>query len=392
MIWNTKKLTKLFSSLRAIIGPKDRSLLNEDDEETSSFWKKYGQQGLEIYRKTSSFLSAQLAFYFPKMHQQISLTHFTDNLFNYLLSPEKRADLHRSFILTTIVLFSYLVGKIAGLGLGGHRAPPKVEPYFASSISPVNIPQESFALVKTKNLFKTLDLLSLQKSKMERIKEIICNDANQVSAIPINLVNTIVLQSSNKSLATIQIRGQNELVSIHEGDNIQGLAEVGKIKRLTLVLKNLQTGDCELLINRAILDEKAGSGFQVVSGEQGKKLLQQGRMDGIEQNGNSFRISKTLIQQKMGDLENILTQAKAIQMLRPDGSVAFKIVEIVPGSIFSFLGLQDGDQITQINGKKLNSLNDVMNLLAGIQQMNDMSLQLVKDDGSEQTFEYNLVK
>ena len=50
------------------------------------------------------------------------------------------------------------------------------------------------------------------------------------------------------------------------------------------------------------------------------------------QNGNSFKIKRDLLDEKLKDINSLLTEAKAIPIQNPDGSMSFKIEQIQPGS------------------------------------------------------------
>ena len=63
------------------------------------------------------------------------------------------------------------------------------------------------------------------------------------------------------------------------------------------------------------------------------------------------------------------------------------MTEIVPGSVYSQLGIQDGDIITQINGKKITNLNEVMALFGKIKDIDQFQLN-VKRGGIETQKEY----
>ena len=114
-------------------------------------------------------------------------------------------------------------------------------------------------------------------------------------------------------------------------------------------------------------------------------------MEGIENFGNKFNIQKSLIDEKMKDIGSTLTQARAVQMTNPDGSLSFKMTEIDPGGIFPYLGVQDGDIITAINGKPITNLNEVMALFGRIKNLDQLSLG-IKRDGAESTQEYSIKK
>jgi type II secretory pathway component PulC len=62
--------------------------------------------------------------------------------------------------------------------------------------------------------------------------------------------------------------------------------------------------------------------------------------------------------------------------------------EIVPGSIYSQLNIQEGDMITGINGKKITNMAELMNLFGQIDKIDHFELSLSRD-GVEQNLEYD---
>ena len=84
----------------------------------------------------------------------------------------------------------------------------------------------------------------------------------------------------------------------------------------------------------------------------------------------------------MKDISSLLTQAKGIQINNPDGTISFKITQIDPSGIFAYLGQEDGDIITQINGEPIKDLNQVMTLFGTIADVSGLSLT-TKRNGEE---------
>jgi len=90
-------------------------------------------------------------------------------------------------------------------------------------------------------------------------------------------------------------------------------------------------------------------------------------------------------------ISSILTQAKAIKIQNPDVTVSFKLTEMDPEGLFSYLGLQDQDIITSINGRPIYDMNEVMGLFGKIKNLDKLQLG-VKREGSESVLDYNIKK
>ena len=89
----------------------------------------------------------------------------------------------------------------------------------------------------------------------------------------------------------------------------------------------------------------------------------------------------------LSNISEVLTQARAIQMKNPDGSLKFKITDITPGSIYSKLNIQNNDIITKINGSNIENLNEVMSMFGRIKDISNLSITIDRN-GIESDFEY----
>lgn len=87
------------------------------------------------------------------------------------------------------------------------------------------------------------------------------------------------------------------------------------------------------------------------------------------QGNNSYSIKRTYAN-KLFEAPDLLAHAKIIPV--PNGGI--QISDIIPGSLFERLGLNDGDAIRTINGAPVNSISDFVNIFQ--QRNNTDKLQL----------------
>ena len=107
----------------------------------------------------------------------------------------------------------------------------------------------------------------------------------------------------------------------------------------------------------------------------------------IKNSGNSFKIKRQFRDKMISNISEVLTQAKAVQITNPDGSLAFKMTEVVPGSIYSQLNIQNDDIITSVNGKKIENLNELMSLMGRLKEIDQFQIGL-KRNGMNENLEY----
>jgi type II secretory pathway component PulC len=312
---------------------------------------------------------------------------FVQNIFHV----NKRAKIHTFFLALLICTFAYAAGKITGLMIDSAQK-PNIQTSTPILRLPEKLDSGQLQAITSVDLFNATP--KVDEGLKEPIKQppkvdrnLICLSAQRSSSLPIELMNTVVLQDSVKSVASVQVRGQKEAVDIREGQKIANFAEVGRIDRQKLIFKNLNSGECEFIEN-AEKEGKAPKSFNLVSKEEGKEIMDSQANTAIKNEGNNFSIKKSLRDEMLNNISEVLTQARAVQIQNPDGSYSFKMTEIVPGSIYSKLNIKDGDVIEQIDGEKIQDLNAVMTKFGRIREIDNLSLT-IKRNGSSQTYDYS---
>lgn len=304
-------------------------------------------------------------------------------LIERILAKEQLTQHHRVFLALFLLVSTYSLGKITALILRGRPTfPPQV------SVRAVVEDEEDFRVtdlsqVKVSDPFRT-KTVDKKKNLDEK-----CEMADARSSLPIKLVNAVVLQDSVKSIAAVQVRSGRDLKQVREGDTIDGMAKIARILRMEMIIKNLQTGECESVTNDKMRDSR--NPISIMSSSQANAFKQQQKIKGIENQGNKYVIAKDLLDEKLKDISSVLTQARAIKIQNPDGTLAFKITEIEAGGIFSYLGIQNEDIITSINGKPISDLNEVMALFGRIKNIDQLQLG-VRRDGEETQMDYQMKK
>ena len=305
-----------------------------------------------------------------------------------LFSPYSRGKIHGLFVILLVVTFTYLIGKSIALFMG--RSAPMVTNVKTNIVIPIekaDTSMQDINRISSTNLFniKESDKVGVKKEQKD-IASIICLDAEKPTSEQLKLLDTIVLQDSVKSVASVQVRGSSELVNVREGEQLNNAVEVSKITRMKLILKNLSTGDCEYIASEEEDAPTPMPNIQIVSAKKGASLFKSSIPE-IKNNGNNFKIKRAFRDKLISNMSEVLTQAKAIQITNPDGSLSFKMTEVVPGSVYANLNIQNDDIITSINGKKIDNLNELMGLLGRIKEIDQFQIGL-KRNGMDTNLEY----
>ncbi len=307
-----------------------------------------------------------------------------------IFSPEFRPYIHKIFIFMLIIISTYSLGKIIALVL---QSPYTIEKVGKNIRTPIasnrtKIPKNISHQLKKMNVFhieetQQLDNFSKDLANLNRP----CLNSNTLSSLPIELSSTIVLQNKLKSIASLKVRGNRETKHLREGGRINNIAKIGKIIGDQIIIKNLKSGKCEYIkIKKKKFNAKS---FNILPPEKGRKLMKKTNYSQITNSGNKFTIDKSFRDEMLqpANISELITQARAIQIKNPDGTISYQITEIVPGSLFSKFNIQNDDIITSINGSKIKNLNEVMKIFNNIKEIDHFKLGIIKD-GNAQILEY----
>lgn len=314
-----------------------------------------------------------------------------DEIFDQFFSPQNRPQVHRFFLASLFILGSYFTGRMISSLLSPVSKGRAISKGSPLRLNQNDVTRNHLASLKSNDLFQapeegnTPTIRDTQKKP--DFKEVkICDTASERSSLTLKLVNTVILQDSVKSMASVQIRGKENFLRV--GDSIPNVIEVGNISRQKLIFKNLKTRKCEYIEN-VMPQKNTPKKLNIVSEpKKAKQIIKDSQATGISQVGNTFKIKKEVRSRMLENISEVLTQARAVQIKNPDGSLAFRMQEIVPGSIYSQLNIQEGDTITGINGNKITNMAELMNLFGQIDKVDHFELTLNRD-GIDQNLEYD---
>ncbi len=206
-------------------------------------------------------------------------------------------------------------------------------------------------------------------------------DAPVLSSLPINLIGTLVHSNPSKSLAAIEVKSKNQILSYTEKREIETLATVEKIERGKVFIRNSNNGRMEYI------ELKANS--KVVFGAAIKPAVSMAKGEVKQLAENQFEISRKVLDKYTGDLSSILMQARAVPAKRPGtGEVyGFRLLEIQPGSIYTELGLKAMDVICGVNGSPVTSPQQAMEFYSALKSSSGIEL-CVERDGKQNNHKY----
>ncbi len=100
------------------------------------------------------------------------------------------------------------------------------------------------------------------------------------------------------------------------------------------------------------------------------------------QGNSSYVIERRLVKEQL-DSPDLLSHAR----LTPLADGGYRLIEIVPGSLYEHLGFRDGDVIRTINGKAITSVLDLADLYGRRSAIETLQIEIVRR-GNQESMEY----
>ncbi len=128
-----------------------------------------------------------------------------------------------------------------------------------------------------------------------------------------------------------------------------------------------------------VVDDTKIVTMQNTGGGPGVKKLSDGK----------FAVDQKEVLASTENMSQILTQARALPYQEQGKTVGFKISEIVPGSIYEKIGLQNGDVIQKVNSQDVDDPGKFFQLYQGLRNERSISIDLLRG-GQRQTLTYEI--
>jgi hypothetical protein len=105
---------------------------------------------------------------------------------------------------------------------------------------------------------------------------------------------------------------------------------------------------------------------------------------------NNYEIKQDEVTKAMANLSKIATKARIVPAFEGGNSIGFKLFSIRPGSVYSKIGIQNGDIVQGVNGYELTSPDKALELYQKLKDGKEFSVD-IKRRGQPVTLEYAIV-
>lgn len=304
----------------------------------------------------------------------MNLQVLRERLQNWLVDGRNLGFLGR---LATVIICAYFLSDLASLLIGKLIPEPPVAPKSMQTrrLRPVMDNPELYSAIWMRNLFNSRGLIPGEDASNQGAP-----DAAPVpTTLPFNLIGTVILEDPTKSLGTIEDTGSKDIFAVRIGDEIPKQAKILEIEAKKIIFFNMRSNRKEYVDLPD--DEQSPITFSQNSGAGASKIQQV--------NANHFQISRSEVDKNLSNLNKILTQARAVPNFNNGVPNGYKLFQIVPGSIYSQLGLQEGDVITGLNSEPVNDPGKAFEMLNELKTNNHLELT-VQRGGQSSTMVYDI--
>ena len=179
------------------------------------------------------------------------------------------------------------------------------------------------------------------------------------------LVSTAMAIPERFSLCQITNQDSNETSVFAIGETFLG-ARIYKIEKERVLVEN--NGKNEYIDNSAAAAPTLGVSPvpAAPAGGEGVKVVSE----------NQYVVAKREIDNALTNLSDLATKARIVPSFKNGVSNGFKLFSIVPDSLYSKIGVQNGDVIRKINGYEMNSPDKALEIYQKLRDATRIEIEL----------------
>ena len=265
----------------------------------------------------------------------------------------------------------------------------------SSPLSAMNAP-DSFAPLNLERLAQLTGLPVPKPEPLVREPESPAIDLNAApvrTSLRLKLLGTLPSESAPEwSVAAIQDAVTLKVGTYSTRDKIQG-AEILEIERLRVIILN--NGHREFIDGTAgdgagapVAPPMPTAGFPRPGGDAPPPSVALGT--GIKQvTDNDYEVPRAEIDKTLSNLNDVAMQARIVPAFKDGVSQGFKLFSIRPDSIYTKIGIQNGDVIKRINGFDLNSPEKALEVYSKLKEAARIDIE-VERNGATVRKTYNV--
>jgi general secretion pathway protein C len=212
--------------------------------------------------------------------------------------------------------------------------------------------------------------------------------------LDVYLVATAVLDTADASFAVFEGSAEAKIVRVGKEVARGVILQAVKKDRAT-IRRGAKTEEIQLFVERV----REGQGRSPTSPgvaparprDPDVAVEGQSPLDTVRQIAeNSYVVDKREVQNAQSNMNQLITQIRVTPNMGPKGEAdGFKIFSIRPMSLFSKMGLRNGDVVKEVNGIPLSGIDQAYQALQSAQNEPAIQVNIIRN-GSPQTLSYEI--
>ena len=218
-------------------------------------------------------------------------------------------------------------------------------------------------------------------------------DSNQGGGTGSYSINECPQQDPRIDPLLVEILGSSVLAPVVPCNRLMNVAIIKRIEPTRVYFYNEQEGRYEYLSMEGEVQSDRPSFVPPPRVSMGGVPSQQFGASVKKTGPRSYEIAADDLNNTLNNLAQISTQARFVMHFEDGKPIGFKVLNIVDNSVFSKIGLQNGDVVTKINGYEINSPDKVLEIYPKLKSgaMSSMSLSVQGSNNTKTQLEYSIV-
>jgi general secretion pathway protein C len=233
-------------------------------------------------------------------------------------------------------------------------------------------PLEDYAIITERNLFGGTSQGLAEASP----EEIVLDDMPvALKSLGLKLVGTVVANKPEESSAIIEDRSTRKQEVYQEGDRVKQ-ALIKRILRHNVVIN---TGRRDEVLTM-MPEESTG---KTRAPERAARTRRRPSA------GSTIRLDREELESQMANLNELMQQVRIRPFMEGKRPAGFLVSNIKPGSLFSKMGLRNGDVIQGVNGEAITTPDQAIELYESLMEGGEIALE-IKRGRRKQNLRYEI--
>jgi len=265
------------------------------------------------------------------------------------------------FVLSLIVYFgvgafmAIVDSRLAPTSLKEREA-IKVSQQVTSEVKPL----QDYAIISERNIFggSSQGLSEVQAEKIDLEGMPVA-----VQSLGLKLVGTVVADKPEDSSAIIEDLSSRKQEVYHEGDEVKNT----RIKRILRHNVVINTGGRDEVLTM-MEEESTGTSAAPARPTRGRPTP--------PSETSSIQLDREELESQMADLNELMQQVRIRPFMEGKNPAGFLVSNIKPGSLFSKMGLRNGDVIQGVNGETITTPDQAIELYESLMEGGSIDLDI----------------